>query len=82
MLDLATELAVKISQCKTVEELFVVRKEIQAHFDKDPTFKKEWKDWLVDIRDGHLWFLSLPDKPFEETLNAEGLKALKRGELN
>ena len=78
---LATALAVKIMACKTQEELSITRGEVQAAFDKDPVWKKEWKEWLIDIRDSKAWELGLPNTPFEDTLNAAGKKALKRGEI-
>lgn len=78
---LATSLAVTIMACKTKEELSVARGKVQAAFDKDPLFKKEWKEWLIDIRDSKAWELGLPDTPFEDTLNAAGKKAFKKGEL-
>jgi len=78
---LATALAAKIMACKTQEELSMARGEVQAAFDKDPVWKKEWKEWLIDIRDSKAWELGLPNTPFEDTLNAAGKKALKRGEI-
>ena len=78
---LATELAVLIMACKTQEELTMARQRVQVEFDKDPAFKKEWKTWLSDIRDSKAWELVLPNTPFEDTLNAAGRKALKRGEI-
>ena len=78
---LATELAVLIMACKTQEELTMARQRVQVEFDKDPAFKKEWKEWLIDIRDSKAWELGLPNTPFEDTLNAKGKAALKRGEI-
>lgn len=76
---LASALAAKIMACKTQEELSIARGEVQAAFDKDPAWKKEWKGWLTDIKTTKLWELGLPDTSFEDTLNAEGRKRLKKG---
>ena len=78
---LATDLAVMIMACRTKEELSVARGKVQAAFDKDPAWKKDWKEWLIDIRDSKTWELGLPDKPFEDTLNTRGKRALKKGTL-
>ena len=77
---LASALAAKIMACKTQEELSIARGEVQAAFDKDPAFKKEWKEWLTDIKTTKLWELGLPDTPFEDTLNARGRKKFLKGE--
>ena len=40
-----------------------------------------YEDWLRDAWQSRNYSLSLPNVPFESTLNKAGLKALKRGQI-
>ena len=73
---IATDCAVKIISCKTEEELGRVREHVQALFIKHPELKKEWGEWLRDIRDSRLIDLKTPVTDISEHLNEKGKKWL------
>ena len=51
---LASQFADKMMKCQSETELNLVRQEIQSYFEAHEDFKKEWREWLVDIRDSQL----------------------------
>ena len=75
--DLATDFAVRLMAARDLTELASISSEVRARL-RDLT---GWEDWLRDIWTSRNIDLKGPDTPFEETLNAAGRKALKRGEL-
>ena len=77
----ATDFAVRIMACKSLLELKSISEEIRTYMMSDLKFKSEWPSWLLDIHWSKNKELSGPDIPFEETLNATGRKALKKGTL-
>lgn len=62
---LASQFADRIASCESKEKLAEVRAEIQAYFDKNPTFKKEWYKWLAGERDSRIMVLEQEDKDAE-----------------
>ena len=72
---LATALAVRISTCNTMEELELVRKDVQAFFIENPKLKDGWGEWLRDCRDSKIFQLKEPHD-LGEHLTKEGKKWL------
>jgi hypothetical protein len=73
----ATAYAEKMSKCKSIEQLQLAWNEVNMHREE----VKGWYQWLIDWKDSMKKTLTTPQKPIEELLNSEGLKALKKGEL-
>ena len=75
--DLATDFAVRLMAARDLTELASISSEVRARL-RDLT---GWEDWLRDIWTSRNIDLKGPDVPFEETLNAAGMRALKKGTL-
>jgi hypothetical protein len=73
----ATQYAVRIADTKTIDDLRL----LWAEINKNKKDVEGWYEWLIDIKDSHKIRLTSPDIKIEDTLNNEGLKALKRGEI-
>ena len=65
----------------SMDELAFISANIRQEFINDPVFKKEFRDWLLDIHQSRVDTLKEMETPIEDTLNAEGLAAKKRGEI-
>ena len=76
---LATELATRIMAASSLRDLNVLGAEVKAICDKDPMFKKNWRDWLFDMYSSRKDVLLAPD--WKETLNKKGIEALEKGEI-
>lgn len=74
---MATVYADRLSKCKSVEELKHIGGEIKA----DLKSLVGWEDWLRDCYRSCETTLTAPKLIPAECLNAQGMKALERGEI-
>jgi len=74
---IATRFAEKLSKCGTIVELERIGAEIKASLKE----VEGWEDWLRSWYASRFITLSEPKLVPEECLNAEGIKALARGEI-
>jgi hypothetical protein len=75
--NLATDFAVRLMKARDLPELASISSEVRARL-RDLT---GWEDWLRDIWTSRNTDLKGPYIPFEDTLNAAGRRALKKGLL-
>lgn len=71
----ATKYAERMSKCATIVELRAIGDEIKANL-RDVV---GWEEWLRDMFVSKATDLNTLNIPFENTLNAEGRKAYKKG---
>jgi len=75
--DLATKFADELMGARDLAELGQICVEIKARLHD----LGEMLPWLRDIYASAYKCLTMKEKPIEELLNKEGLKALERGEI-
>ena len=73
---IATKFADRIMSAKDLQELKFIGHEIALQ-----KFEGDLLYWLRDMWRSAQVTLSAPNTPFEDTLNAKGKAALKRGEI-
>lgn len=67
---IATELATRIMAASSLRDLNILGAEVKAICDKDPAFKKAWRNWLFDMWSSRKDVLLAPN--WRETLNEKG----------